>query len=193
MHGTTIEIIHWIWGEPPLADFMREVAAGVKIPPHDDIYDYGDENLASWIGDFVMPEDRSRGILAWERITKDPARAPWSKISGVNSEGRVTALYEKLTEGRKTPYGRLEWLGELEADVIRNALLGHVGDCDTYVHATVKGFHPNNTYRVHDAGTVYERGWTAASGAWGLAESDRQVCPKPTEAKCGCTVVQRER
>lgn len=192
MNKTTIEIIHWIWGEPKLADFMREIAAGENIPPHDEVFEYGDEHLASWIGDFVMPEDRSRGIKAWERITGDAARAPWNKASGETSEGRVTALYEKLTEGRKTPYGRLEWLGELEPELIRDALLGHEGTSDIYVHATAGRYAPANRYRVHDAGTVYESGWTAPAGAWGLPEADRQVCPEPIGSPCSCTVVQRE-
>lgn len=64
---------------------------------------------------------------------------------------------------------------------------------DVYVHATVKGFHPNNVYRVVDASTVAERGWTSASGMWGLAEADRQVCPNPDAVPCGCVVVQHDR
>lgn len=181
MHENTIKVIHWIWGEPKLADFLRGIAAGEKIPPHDDAFEYGDDALAEWVSDFVMPEDRSRGIAAWERMaTKD-----W--------ETRVRALYEELTEGRKTPRGRLRWIGEVEWNVVRDALLGAEGDSEIYVHATAKGFHPNNRYRVSSRGIVYERGWTSASGSWGLAEADRQVCPKPDEVKCGCTVVQRER
>lgn len=62
---------------------------------------------------------------------------------------------------------------------------------DVYVHATVRGFHPNNRYRVVDAHTVAERGWTSAAGMWGLPEADRQVCPRPDVADCGCVVVQR--
>lgn len=63
---------------------------------------------------------------------------------------------------------------------------------DMYVHVTVTGFHPNNVYRVVDAGTVAERGWTSASGMWGVPESDRQVCPRPDSTVCGCVVVQRK-
>lgn len=193
MNETTAKMIHWIWGETKLADFMREIAAGEKIPPHDEIFEYGDEQLTAWVSDFVFPEDRSRGILAWERITRRTGEAPWNRASGPDSEARVTALYEELTKGRNTPFGRFEWLSEVDWSLVRDALLGHEGSSPVYVHATVKGFHPNNTYRVHDSGTVYERGWTSASGSWGLAESDRQVCLKPTEPRCGCAVVQRER
>lgn len=179
MNGTTVEIIQWIWGEPKLADFLREIAAGEKIPPHGEVFDYGDDQLACWISDFVFPEDRTRGIKAWIDIEGDDARAD--------------ALYRALTEGRKTPAGRLEWLDEAEWDLIRDALLGHKGSSDIYVHSLVRPYHPNNVYRVHDSGTVYEMGWTSASGAWGLAEKDRQVCPNPMNHPCGCTVVQRGR
>lgn len=178
MNETTARIIHWIWGEPKLADFMREIAQGEKIPPHDEIFEYGDNALIEWISDFVFPEDRSRGILAWGRIG--------------GSEARVSALYEELTEGRKTPTGRTEWLEEVDVELVRDALLGHEGASDIYVHATTGRFHPNNTYRVHDSGTVYERGWTSASGAWGLPEADRQVCLRPTDPQCGCAVVRRD-
>lgn len=170
MHKTTVRVIQWIWGEPDLADLMRDTAKG-------DEFEYGESELVSLIASFVFPEDRSRGIRAW------------LDISG--NEDRVKVLYEALTEGRKTPAGRLEWLSELEPDLVRDALLGHKGDSDIYVHATKGRFHPNNTYRVHDKGTVYERGWRDASGAWGLPEQDRQVCPSPSSAPCGCTVVQR--
>lgn len=63
---------------------------------------------------------------------------------------------------------------------------------DTYVHAIDPFFHPNKIFRVVDAGTVAERGWTSASGMWGLPESDRQVCPRPDARECGCVVVQRD-
>jgi hypothetical protein len=63
---------------------------------------------------------------------------------------------------------------------------------DVYVHATVTGFHPRNRYRVVDAHTVAEQGWTSAAGMWGLPEADRQVCPVPISAPCDCQVVQRE-
>lgn len=177
MHETTVKIINWIWGEPKLADFLREIAAGEPVPPHGEVYEYGDHELANWISDFVFPEDRSRGIRAWEQID--------------GSEERVRALYEELTEGRKTPAGRLQWLDEMEVHLIRDALLGHKGDSEIYVHATAGRFHPNNIYRVHDSGTVYEMGWTSASGAWNLPETDRQVCPNPKGIPCGCTVVRR--
>jgi len=177
MNETTIRIIHWIWGEPRLADFLRGIAEGEKIPPHDEVFEYGDDQLACWISDLVFPEDRSRGIKAW--------------IDLGGSDERADTLYETLTEGRKTPAGRLKWLDEMDIGLIRDALLGHKGGSDIYVHSLVKPYHPNNIYRVHDFGTVHERGWTSASGAWGLAEKDRQVCPNPTVSPCGCTVVQR--
>lgn len=178
MHETTAKVIHWIWGEPKLADFFRDIARGEKIPPHDEIFEYGDHQLTCWITDFVFPEDRSRGIKAWYELDGD--------------EGRVAALYESLTEGRKTPAGRLEWLEELEPELVRDALLGSEGGSEIYVHSLRPPYHPNNTYRVHDAGTVYERGWAAgaASGAWGLAEAERQLCMNPGQTPCGCTVVQ---
>lgn len=191
MHATTIKIIHWIWSEPKLADFMREIAAGEKIPPHGEEFDYGDQRLAAWASDFIFPEDRLRGIKAWERITGRSEGSAWDRAAGADSEARVTALYENLTEGRKTPYGRMAWMGEVNWNQVRDALLGHEGDSDIYVHATAGRFHPANRYRVHDKGTVYESGWTAPSGAWGLPESDRQVCPVPIGETCSC-VVQRE-
>jgi hypothetical protein len=166
-----MKIIHWIWGEPELADFLRGIAEG-------DDFEYGDNELLEMVSSFVFPEDRELGIRAW--------------IDVHGNEDRVQKLYEELTEGRKTPAGRLEWLSEAEPDLIRNALLGHEGDSEIYVHATAGRFHPNNVYRVHDSGTVYEMGWTAASGAWNLPETDRQVCPNPTAAPCGCTVVRRD-
>lgn len=67
------------------------------------------------------------------------------------------------------------------------------GVADVYVHATVTGFHPRNRYRVVDAQTVAEPGWTSASGLWGLAEEDRQVCPVPIGECCACAVMQRGR
>lgn len=64
---------------------------------------------------------------------------------------------------------------------------------EVYVHATVKGYHPNNRYRVVDSHTVAEPGWSSGAGMWGLAENDRQVCPTPIGERCACLVVQRER
>jgi hypothetical protein len=64
---------------------------------------------------------------------------------------------------------------------------------DVYVHATIRGYHPNNRYRVVDEHTVAERGWYTASGMWALSESDRQVCPAPFSSPCGCVVTQRDR
>lgn len=179
LNETTIKVIHWIWGEPKLADFLREIAAGKKIPPHDEIFEYGDDALACWISDFVFPEDRSRGILAW------------SRIAGRDSERRVKELYEELTEGRKTPAGRREWLDEMQIDRVRDALLGADGMSEIYVHATTGRYHLNNRYLVRDSDTVAESGWTASSGMWGLAEKDRQVCPLPIGEKCSCEVAIR--
>lgn len=64
---------------------------------------------------------------------------------------------------------------------------------DVYVHATVRGFHPRNRYRVVDERTVAEPGWYSASGMWGLPVADRQVCPVPIGERCACVVLQRER
>ncbi len=185
MHKTTIRVIHWIWSEPKLADFFREIARGEKIPPHGEIFEYGDEQLAAWISDFVFPEDRSRGILAWRQITEQDG--PFGKVASP-AEARVSDLYEELTEGRKTPAGRLEWLDELEPELVRDALLGHEGVSQIYVHATAGRFAPSNRYRVHDSGAVYELGWTAPSGRWGLAEADRQICPELVSGPCSCVV-----
>jgi hypothetical protein len=171
MHATTMKIIHWIWGEPELADFLREIAEG-------DDFAYGDDKLLEMISSFVFPEDRERGIRAW--------------IDVHGNEDRVQKLYEELTEGRKTPAGRLEWLSEAEPDLIRDALLGKDGDSDIYVHATAGHFHPNNRYRVDGKYGVYEMGWTSAAGFWSLAERDRQICPNPTATPCGCTVVRQD-
>lgn len=172
MHNTTIEIIHWIWGEPELADFLRKIARG-------DECEYGDGEMMSLISSFVFPEDRERGIKVWLGIHGD--------------ENRAQVLYEKLTEGRKTPAGRLEWLSEAEPELIRDALLGHEGDSLIYVHPTAGLMGSVNRYRVHDKGTVYEPGWTAPSGAWGLPEGNRQVCPAPIGEGCSCVVVRNGR
>lgn len=178
MNETTVKIIHWIWGEPKLADFMRGIARGEKIPPHEEVFEYGDHQLVCWISDFVFPEDRSRGIKAWGDLGGD--------------EDRVVKLYESLTEGRKTPAGRLEWLSELEPELVRDALLGIDGESGIYVHATAGRYHPANHYLVRNSGTVAESGWTASSGLWGLPEADRQVCPDPSASPCGCVVVKRD-
>jgi hypothetical protein len=179
MNETTIKVIHWIWGEPRLADFLREIAAGEKIPPHHEAFNFGDDQLACWISDFVFPEDRSRGIKAWIDLGGD--------------ETRVTELYEELTEGRKTPSGRTKWLDEMRADLVRDALLGHEGDSDIYVHVKIKGFAPGNRYRVHSKFGVYEAGFRGGTGFWTIAESDRQVCPMKIGERCSCEPVQRER
>ena len=174
MNATTIKVIHWIWSEPKLADFLRGVAFG-------DDFGWGDDQLAEWVCVFVFPEDRSRGSSAWEL----------NNVEG--SEARAVALYEALTEGRKSPAGRLEWVDETEWELVRDALIGASGETSVYVHSTRTGFHPNNRYRVHDKKTVYESGWTAPAGAWGIDEPDRQVCPEPIGERCSCMVVQRER
>jgi hypothetical protein len=190
MHRTTVKVIHWIWSEPKLADFFRGIAEGEKIPPHGEAFEYGDEQLAAWISDFVFPEDRSRGILAWRQITEQDG--PFGKVASPAAEARVSALYEELTEGRKTPAGRLEWLAELEPELVRDALLGHEGDSDIYVHATRGRYAPANRYRVHDAGTVFEPGWRTPPGNWGLPEADRQVCPEPIGPPCSCAVIRKD-
>lgn len=179
MNKTTIALIHWIWGEAKLADFMREVTKGESVPPHGEIFDHGDEQLAAWISDFVFPEDRSRGSLAL------------GKVIQYNSDARARDLYEALTEGRKDPAGRLAWLDEMEVDLIRDALLGYEGDSDIYVHSARTGFAPGNRYRVHDRFTVFEPGWTCSPGDWGLSEPDRQVCPVPIGTQCECAVEQQ--
>lgn len=170
MHRTTIEIIHWIWGEPELAEFLRSIAQGNE-------FDYGDGELAEVIASFIFPEDRERGIRAWLDVHGD--------------ETRAQKLYEKLTEGRKTPAGRLKWLEEMEIERVRDALLGADGMSEIYVHATTGRYSTRNRYLVRDSGTVAESGWTATSGMWGLAEKDRQVCPEPIGSPCSCEVVIR--
>lgn len=177
MNETTIRIIHWIWGEPKLADFMRGIAEGEKVPPHHETFEYGDNALAEWICDFIFPESRSRGILAWGNIG--------------GSEARVTELYEALTKGRKTPAGRNEWIDEMEIEQIRDALLGADGEGEIYVHSTTGRYNPRNRYLVRDFDTVAEPGWTETSGMWGLAEADRQICPVPIKEVCACEVVIR--
>lgn len=177
MHDNTIKVIHWIWGEPKLADFLRKVAVGEGTPPYNETYEWGDEQLAECVVEFVLPEGRSRGSRAWNY-----------EING--NEERATALYEELTKGRKTPLGRLEWIGEIEWNVVRDALLGDESDTPLYVHSTIKDYHPNNRYRVSNKFSVYEMGWSSPSGLWGLTEQNRQVCPRPDLRKCGCTVVQ---
>jgi hypothetical protein len=169
VNQTTIKLIHWVWSEPALAEFLREIA-------HGDEFGYGDTELGAWISDLVSPENRNG--MAWETLASN----------GVDID-RVNMLHADLAEDRD----RLAWLDEMNTELIRCALVGDVTEPYIYVHATVKGFHPNNRYRVHDPDTVYESGWTSASGAWGLAESDRQVCPEPIGSPCTCKVVQRGR
>lgn len=164
-----MKLIHWIWSEPKLADFLREVA-------HGDEFEYGDLELGNWISDLISPD---RSGIAWDFLVS----------KGVHVD-RIDALYADLTEGRD----RLAWLDEMDSELIRTALVGSdEGGPHIYVHATVKGFHPKNRYRVHSADTVYETGWTSASGAWSLAEPDRQICPEPIDRPCSCKVVQRDR
>lgn len=172
MHATTIKVIHWIWGEPELADLLRHQVDG-------DEFEWGGDEVVAMIASFVFPEDRERGIRAW--------------IDAHGNEDRVQALYESLTEGRKTPAGRLEWLSELDLDAVCKALQPIERDSGIYVHATVKGYAPGNRYRVHNQFGVYEAGWFSGSGFWTLAEPDRQICPVPIGETCSCEVVQRER
>lgn len=117
MNETTEKLIEWIRSEPGLAAFLRGIAEGEPVPPHNEVYEYGDDPLACWISDLVLPENRSRGILAWERLVSQGA-----------SNAKVDALYEELTAGRKTPAGRLEWLGEMDVAAIREALVGDKAD-----------------------------------------------------------------
>lgn len=86
----------------------------------------------------------------------------------------------------------LAWLDELDPEVIRVFLSGVNGDA-LYVHARVRPFHPNNRYRVDDEHTVFEVGWTAGAGAWGLAARERQVCPESIRQPCACRIRQAER
>lgn len=167
VNETTMKLIHWIWSEPALAEFLREIA-------HGDEFEYGDTELGAWISGLVLPEERNG--MAWEALV----------TNGVDVD-RVNMLHADLTEGRD----RLAWLDEMDTELVRAALVGDEAEPYIYVHATVKGFQPNNRYRIHDADTVYESGWMSASGAWGLAEPDRQVCPEPIDAPCSCKVVQR--
>ncbi|MFE0472640.1 hypothetical protein ACFW2V_13595 [Streptomyces sp. NPDC058947] len=169
MNETTAKLINWIWSEPDLAEFLREIANG-------DEFEYGDTELGAWISDLL-----------------DNTHSQHADIVLANKGADLRAarkLRRELTEGRD----RLEWLDEMDAELIRTALVGSDdGGPHIYVHATVKGFNPNNRYRVHSPDTVYEIGWTSASGAWGLAEPDRQVCPESIDQPCSCTVVQRDR
>jgi hypothetical protein len=168
VNETTIKLIHWIWSEPALAEFLREIANG-------DEFKYGDQELGSWISDLL---DNTRSQHA-DAVLADKG-----------ADLRVArTLRRELTEGRD----RLAWLDEMNTELIRCALVGDITEPHVYVHATVKGFDPNNRYRVHSPDTVYESGWTSASGAWGLAEPDRQVCPEPIGSPCSCKVVQRGR
>jgi hypothetical protein len=169
MNETTIKVIHWIWGEPELANLLREAAKG-------DEFEWGDDEVMALIASFVFPEDRSRGIRAWIDIH--------------GQEDRVQALYESLTRGRKTPAGRLEWLGELDRDAVCKALLPLERNSGIYVHATLKGYAPGNRYRVHNQFGVYEAGSYNTAAFWILAEPDRQICPMPIGERCTCTVVQ---
>lgn len=176
MNETTIKLIHWIWGEPKLADFLREIAKGEVDPVDGTWYEYGDNELAAWISDFVFPEDRSRSSLAWETLVS----------KGVSTD-RVDLLYADLTEGRRTPQGRLEWLNEMDPELIRAALVGDETEPYIYVHATIKGFHPKSRYRVQDKYGVYETRF------WALDEMNRQICPEPIDRPCSCEVKQHGR
>ena len=76
MHATTMKIIHWIWGEPKLADFLRKIAEG-------DDFEYGDDELLEMISSFVFPENRERGIRAWIDIHGNEVERITSPADGV--------------------------------------------------------------------------------------------------------------
>jgi hypothetical protein len=73
MNETTAKLINWIWSEPKLADFLREIAKG-------DEFEYGDYDLGCWINDLVFLDG--------------PPPVP-----GIDAE-RIHRLYAELTEGR---------------------------------------------------------------------------------------------
>lgn len=171
VNETTMKLIHWIWSEPGLANFLRGVAKG---DPDSDEFEYGDTQLGMWLSDLLDGSAVADAHLSRLTVNLHAARELARELSN-----------------RDDPF---EWLSEMDPERIRNALLGHEGGGEpVYVHATVEGFHPRNRFRVHNESTVYEPGWTSASGAWGLVEEDRQLCPEPIGAPCSCTVVQREK
>lgn len=175
MHKTTARLIDWIWSEPELADFLREIAKGEPTPPDGEIFEYGDHQLGLWIADLVDPWGRNS--LAGDVLVRH----------GVNL-ARLGRLHDDLIEGRDPN----TWLDEVEDHLIRDALLGQDGGGDIYVHATVKGFPPESRYQVHSPVEVYESGSGVMSDILPLPERDRQVCPVPITTTCNCTVEQKE-
>lgn len=55
-----------------------------------------------------------------------------------------------------------------------------------YVHSLIKGFHPNNVYRVVSATQV-----RSGPSFYYLAETERVECPG-SGSPCACAVVQKE-
>lgn len=168
MHMTTKKIIDWIWSEPGLSDFLREIADGEETI-------YGDVQLASWLCDLLG--DQRNGI--W-----------WQFATNKNVDiARVDNLRDELSRGKD----RSRWLEEMEIPLIRNGLLGTKGNGPIYAHSLVRPFHPNNRYQVINSTEVREIGSTSAIGIWGLAEKDRAVCPESIGERCSCGAAQSKR
>lgn len=172
VNETTMKLIHWIWSEPDLADFLRDVAEGDAAQ---DGGEFGDRELSIWLSDLLGDE---RNGIWWDVITSRKVDLD-----------RLNMLRAELTDDR----GRLDWLDEMDAELIRNALLGQEGGGEpVYVHA-LQGLDPRDRYRVHSASAVRERSGAAADRLWYLPERNRQLCPEPIGAPCSCTVERKEK
>lgn len=176
MNETTRRLIHWIWRDPKLADFMRQIITQNSPVRDGEDYEFTDLQTGCHLADLVAAGPERDAV--WCSIVEE---------SGLDTEALESVL-KAFTTGRDPD----DWLDEMQADWIRVALTGG-RNTGIYVHVRIKGFHPRNRYRVHDRFGVYESGWFSGSGFWTIGESDRQICLEPIGATCSCMVAQRER
>lgn len=165
-----LKIIDWLKVErgrdSKVWPFLWDVAQG-------DESEWGDDQLGACLSDLL------NGSASAELLLED-----------LGADLGVTYDLIRELEG---PDQVTDWLADLDAMVIRVLLMQIHRNDDLYVHSLVKGFHPKNRYRVDDESFVYEQGWTSASGRWGLAAADRQICDEPIGGPCSCRIEQRER
>lgn len=68
--------------------------------------------------------------------------------------------------------GWLEWLSEVEFELIWDVLFGVDGMSEIYVYVMIGCYSMCNCYLVWDFGIVVEFGWMVIFGMWGLVEKD---------------------
>jgi hypothetical protein len=173
VNATELKIIDWLKGErergSDLWAFLRGIAEG-------DEFEYGDHELGNCLADLLDSDHNMHADVVLADTGADLRAA--------------RELRRELAESQDDPAG---WLEELDAMAVRVFLMQVNPNDDLYVHSLVKGYHPNNRYRVADAYGVYEPGFTSATGYWGLSARDRQICDEPIGKPCSCRIEQRER